>query len=98
MAATAMRWRTIENVMQHSYGGFMTSLAKLNTNHRAEVVAIHLPAEECQRLSAFGMQPGAQVQVFRRAGLGGPLHIAVGTTQLLMRRLLAESIHVQLQG
>jgi ferrous iron transport protein A len=36
--------------------------------------------------------------VFRRAALGGPLHVAVGATQLLLRRLLAEGIRVELQG
>ena len=76
----------------------MTSLATLAAHHRAQVVAIDLPDTERQRLSAFGILPGAQVQVFRRAALGGPLHVAVGATQLLLRRLLAEGIRVELPG
>ncbi len=73
----------------------MTSLATLATHHRAQVIAVDLPELERQRLSAFGILPGAHVQVCRRAALGGPLHVAVGATQLFLRRMLAEGVRVK---
>ena len=45
------------------------------------------------RLEAMGIIPNKPIQILRKAGLGGPLHIRVGTTTaLVLRRREARQI------
>jgi ferrous iron transport protein A len=44
----------------------------------------------------LGLRRGREVAVIRRASLGGPLHIRVGSTDLMLRRREARLIHVTL--
>jgi len=47
------------------------------------------------RLEAMGIIPNKPIQVLRKAWLGGPIHIRVGTTtELVMRRQEAQNILV----
>ena len=47
------------------------------------------------RLEAMGIMPNKPIQVLRKAWLGGPIHIRVGTTtELVMRRQEAKNILV----
>ncbi|MEY2979488.1 MAG: FeoA family protein [Prochlorotrichaceae cyanobacterium] len=49
------------------------------------------------RLEAMGIIPNKPIQILRKAGLGGPLHIRVGTTtELVMRRQEAQHILIHI--
>lgn len=47
------------------------------------------------RLQALGFRVGKQISVIRKAWLGGPLHVRIGTTEVIMRRSDARAIQVQ---
>ncbi len=47
-----------------------------------------------QRLSALGFRVGQQVTVLRRAWLSGPLHIRIGTTEIMVRLRDAEAVAI----
>jgi ferrous iron transport protein A len=42
----------------------------------------------------LGLREGCVVQVLRKASLGGPIHVRVGTTEVIMRRIEAKRIVV----
>ena len=46
------------------------------------------------RLFALGLRVGREVAVIRRAGLGGPLHIRVGSTDIALRRKEAKLVRL----
>lgn len=48
-----------------------------------------------QRLKALGFIAGKRVQVVRQAAFGGPLHVRIGTTDVMMRVVDAQRIHIQ---
>jgi len=47
------------------------------------------------RMFALGLRIGREVAVLRRAALGGPLHIRVGSTEIMMRRREAGLIQLK---
>ena len=47
------------------------------------------------RMFALGLRIGRDVAVLRRAALGGPIHIRIGSTELMMRRREASLIQLQ---
>lgn len=47
-----------------------------------------------QRLHALGFRPGKQVQVVRQAAFNGPLHIRIGSTDVVIRLQDAKAIHL----
>lgn len=65
----------------------MTSrtLNRLDPGESGMIVAIDTGAELGQRLVALGLRIGRNVRLLRRARFGGPLHIRVGTTELMLR-------------
>jgi ferrous iron transport protein A len=42
----------------------------------------------------LGFRVGKQISVIRKAWLGGPLHVRIGTTEVIMRRCDARTIQV----
>ena len=42
----------------------------------------------------MGLREGGVVQVLRKASMGGPIHVRVGTTEAIMRRIDAQRITV----
>ena len=46
------------------------------------------------RMFALGVRAGREVAVIRRAAWGGPLHVRIGTTDLVMRRREANLIRL----
>lgn len=60
----------------------------------ASIEGLTVGSELHARLAALGLQPGKLVQVIRRAALGGPLHVRVGTTEIILRRQEAVQIKV----
>lgn len=71
-----------------------TSLALLRRGDRAMITAVQAAPELMPRLAALGFHVGDWVEVLRRAPFAGPLHVRLGTTDVVMRREDAASIIV----
>lgn len=67
-------------------------LNQLEAGKRASIAAIMVAPEFAHRLSALGVRVGEWVEVVRRAPFKGPLHLRIGTTDVIMRRQDAASI------
>lgn len=61
-------------------------LEGLRRGQVARVVALGGESGLRHRLQALGLRPGQRVQVLRRAPWGGPIHLQVGMTELMLRR------------
>ncbi|MFM7024661.1 MAG: ferrous iron transport protein A [Limnohabitans sp.] len=70
------------------------NLDSLPCGQNACIETMTFESELQARLSALGLRHGKWVQVIRRAGLGGPLHVRVGTTDIILRRREAARIQV----
>ena len=55
-------------------------------------MAINVDGELKKRFFALGLKEGSYVQVLRRAKFGGPMHLRVGTSELILRLNEASSI------
>lgn len=62
------------------------SLAALRRGDRAVINAVSAAPELLPRLAALGFHVGHVVEVLRRAPFAGPLHIRLGTTDVVIRR------------
>lgn len=69
-------------------------LAALRRGQVARVLALSGEGGLRHRLQALGLQPGQRVQVLRRAPWGGPIHLQVGMTELMLRRRDAARVAV----
>lgn len=47
-----------------------------------------------RRLKALGLGQGQRIHLLRRAWLAGPLHVRVGMTELMLRRVDASHIRI----
>jgi len=47
-----------------------------------------------QRLLALGFRAGRQVIMIRRGWMSGPVHVRIGTTEVMLRRREAQSIEI----
>lgn len=70
------------------------SLASLAPGEAASILGLDVSPELRDRLTALGLQIGKPVTVIRRGVLGGPLHVRVGTTELVLRRKEARLIAI----
>lgn len=61
----------------------------------AVIQQVNAEPELYKRLYALGLRPGGKIEVIRRAMFSGPLHIRVGTTDLVLRKNLAECVIVE---
>ena len=59
-----------------------------------KVIALSFDEELSRRINALGIRIGATVIVLRKATFNGPIHIGVGTTELMMRVTQAKLIDV----
>ena len=59
---------------------------------RGKIVGIQADPELMQRLAALGLRMGCTVQMLRKASLGGPVQVRVGTTEVIMRQHEAKRI------
>ncbi len=69
-------------------------LASLKPGQIATIAALQAEESLQQRLQALGFRAGRQVEMIRRAWFGGPVHVRVGTTEVMLRRSEAKEIHV----
>lgn len=71
-------------------------LSQLQPGQEGSIVAIHAATEVGLRLAALGFRIGKRVRVMRRGFLSGPLHVRLGTTDVIIRRQDARQIHISL--
>ena len=69
-------------------------LRHLATGDSATIVRLDVDPELQKRLLALGMRIGKAVKVIRRAAFGGPIHVRIGTTEIILRRTEAALIGV----
>ena len=72
-----------------------TTLNALRAGETGTILALHAGAELYRRLAALGLRVGKHVRILRRGRFSGPLHIRVGTTDLMLRTSDACCIQVQ---
>jgi len=77
-----------------SRGGDEFALDHFQVGEQGRITDIQAEAELRQRMAALGLRKGCVVQVLRKASLGGPIHVRVGTTEVIMRRIEAQRIVV----
>ena len=70
------------------------NLESLPCGQSARIEALTVESDLHARLSALGLRHGKWIQVVRRAVLGGPLHVRVGTTEIILRRKEAAQIQL----
>jgi len=68
------------------------SLDHLAPDHSAAITAVHATGMAGERMAALGLTPGRRVAVLRRAPFGGPLHLRIGPTELMIRRADARAV------
>jgi ferrous iron transport protein A len=71
------------------------TLLSLVPGEEALVAAIHAGELLQQRLRALGFRTGQRVRLMRQAAFHGPLHVRVGTTDVIIRR--KEAVHIELR-
>ncbi len=70
------------------------SLSHLLPGQQATIHAIEADFGLQQRLYALGFRKGQTIEILRRAWLSGPLHIRIGTTEVMLRRRDATGIEI----
>jgi ferrous iron transport protein A len=73
----------------------LAELSALPLGTTASILGISTETVIEHRLQALGFRVGKQISVIRKAWLGGPLHVRIGTTEVIMRRCDARAIQVQ---
>jgi ferrous iron transport protein A len=71
-----------------------TDIAALEPGQIAVILKLQVETGLHQRLNALGFRPGRDVTMIRRAWLNGPLHLRVGTTEVMLRRQEAKGVQV----
>lgn len=79
--------------MKDMYPEHLT-LAHLASGEAASILGLDVSPELRKRLNALGIQSGKRVKVIRRGALGGPIHVRISTTELVLRREEANLISV----
>lgn len=75
----------------------MQSQIKLNAmkpGESATISGIHSDEGLYHRLAAMGFRVGRRIEVIRRARFHGPLHVRIGSTDLVLREKDAQQIDV----
>lgn len=78
--------------MHHTY--HMQFLSQLKAGQRATISAIEADESLFHRLSALGFRVGKPLSMMRRASFNGPLHVRLGTTDVILRITEADRIQI----
>jgi ferrous iron transport protein A len=73
----------------------MSNIADLKPGETARIVSIDADESLHHRLAALGFRQGKQFELVRRASFNGPVHVRIGTTDIILR--LAEARRIQIQ-
>ena len=68
------------------------TLDRLGPQHSAAIAAVQATGMVGERMAALGLLPGRRVVLLRRAPFGGPLHLRIGPTELMIRRADARAV------
>jgi ferrous iron transport protein A len=68
------------------------TLDHLLPEHSAAITAVHATGMARERMAALGLTVGRCVTVLRRAPFGGPLHLRIGPSEMMIRRADARAI------
>jgi len=74
----------------------LTSLSSLQAGDEAIIQALHVEEGFLHRLNGLGLRIGRSFEIIRCAPFNGPLHIRIGSTELMLRRQDAALIEVRL--
>ncbi|MBF2017852.1 MAG: ferrous iron transport protein A [Rivularia sp. T60_A2020_040] len=69
-------------------------LSSLKVGETAVILELSGEQSLQQRLLALGFRPGKRIKILRKAWLNGPLHIKIGTTEVMVRRRDTSAIKV----
>lgn len=72
----------------------MNFLSNLNTGDQATIHAIDAEQSLHQRLLALGFRVGKRIELIRRASFNGPLHVRIGSTDVILRASEAKLIQI----
>ena len=72
------------------------SLASLLPGREASIIAVHAEEALHHRLAAMGFRAGKRIQLMRRGAFLGPLHVRIGSTDVIIRRRDARCIEIAL--
>ena len=75
----------------------MQLLSQLQTGKSALISAIEADESLFHRLSALGFRVGKRLSIIRRANFNGPLHVRLGTTDVILRHVDADRIRINSQ-
>jgi ferrous iron transport protein A len=75
-------------------GLHMTTLANLRPGENGVIYAVHAEESLFQRLSALGFRTGKKIELIRRANFNGPLHVRIGSTDVVLRESEARRIQI----
>ena len=72
----------------------MINLANMQPGAYATIHAIDAEESLSQRLTALGFRIGKKIELVRRASFNGPVHVRIGTTDIILR--LSEARRIQI--
>ena len=72
----------------------MVTLASLQPGECATISALHFDSALSARLAALGFRVGKRIAMIRRARFSGPLHVRIGSTDIMLRNREAAHIDV----
>ena len=75
-----------------------STLSTLRSGEFATISALDAQNELYLRLTAMGFRIGKQVQLLRSGAFSGPLHVRIGTTDIMLRRSEGERVKVTPAG
>ena len=61
------------------------TLEQLSSGESGHVTTIRVDEDLKKRFFALGLKEGSSVKVLRKAKFGGPIHLRVGTSELILR-------------
>jgi ferrous iron transport protein A len=82
--------------LSYQEANMMKALTQLNIGQRATIAAIEAEESLFHRLSALGFRVGKPLSLIRRANFNGPLHVRLGTTDVILRDREAAFIRIQI--
>lgn len=74
----------------------MQPLSELKIGQNATISAIEADEYLFHRLAALGFRVGKPLSIIRRANFNGPLHVRLGTTDVILRDIEATRIRINI--
>jgi ferrous iron transport protein A len=72
------------------------NLSSLKPGETAHISNIDADDSLFHRLAALGFRHGKKIELVRCASFNGPLHVRIGSTDIILRRTEASRIQVQI--